>query len=667
MATTSFTPRVWQNLRQGDSIWQALRQDFENEHDLKAKKPLSATSIFHTAVFIGRFQPFHAGHLHIVERALLNAEYLLLLVGSAGEPRSLRNPFTYEEREKMIYNALPIALRERVIIKPLSDYTYDDNAWIHAVERRVYDALDYREHSIALVGHNKDESTYYLDLFPDWSFIEVENLEGINATTIREAYFASAPNLPTKQPSETTQETTETTAEDNDINDANELNIIQAVKLLSANLATEIEQHLEAEQAKETNEAKNTHNPDNEQNTDDESEEDDDDFPHVIMATTDGEKPKIKLKHKKKHKKKHKEKAFTHILHELEQQDEQADETNEADKSNNHQDLDTHDLQTEIAKVDQDFDANLDALAEKSATNVLFSAESDVYAINQALQNAEQQREAVFNEHWFPESKWQNEPELKQLANSERPKDHIVTATLKNTAQTNKADKAEMPEETVATQPHVAIDDSADISVDTVIDVANDDSPLSKTFNRVLAKSTRNFLTAFQKTTDFQMLSEDFAAVNAFKKPWQNTPYPVIFTTADALVRWCDEILLVIRKHAPSRGRLALPGGFIQASETLENAAIRELFEETQLPVEKTVLHKHLKAMKTFDDPSRSARGRIVTHAFYFDVSFLPKRPEPVAADDAQTAAWYRIDSLNKQQFFEDHYFIIQTLLKESK
>ena len=45
-------------------------------------------------VFIGRFQPFHAAHLKVVQMALQHGRFVLVLVGSAGAPRSHRNPFT---------------------------------------------------------------------------------------------------------------------------------------------------------------------------------------------------------------------------------------------------------------------------------------------------------------------------------------------------------------------------------------------------------------------------------------------------------------------------------------------------------------------------------------------------------------------------------------------
>lgn len=57
---------------------------------------------FDFAVFIGRFQPFHNGHLHGLSNALHQADRVILLLGSAWQPRSLHNPWTHQERENMM-------------------------------------------------------------------------------------------------------------------------------------------------------------------------------------------------------------------------------------------------------------------------------------------------------------------------------------------------------------------------------------------------------------------------------------------------------------------------------------------------------------------------------------------------------------------------------------
>lgn len=344
------------------------------------------TESYHVAVFIGRFQPFHIGHLFVFEQALKQADQLIVLVGSSGSARTLRNPFTFAERQAMMQAALPADLRERVIIKPLQDFTYDDAAWVNAVTETVNKTLlalpsHHAEQSVALVGHDKDETTYYLKLFPDWAYIEVTNLDGINATAVRQRYFSS--ELPAQ------------------------------------------------------------------------------------------------------------------------------------------------------------FDSDI------------------------------------------------------------------------------------VPPQTLA------------------------------------------WLQVFGGTETFTALAHECQAIQSFKSAWADTPYPVIFTTTDALVRYADEILLIRRKHYPGKNLFALPGGFVEQDEPLLVGCIRELREETHINVDKTTLPNILLGHKVFDNPKCSARGRVITHCYYFDMSHLPEKPTVQAADDAAAVAWVHLADIERAQLFEDHFFIIQSLLKE--
>lgn len=66
---------------------------------------------------------------------------------------------------------------------------------------------------------------------------------------------------------------------------------------------------------------------------------------------------------------------------------------------------------------------------------------------------------------------------------------------------------------------------------------------------------------------------------------------------------------------------------------------------------------------RVFDDPLRSQRGRTITHAYRFVLDDLPAPPLAVGADDAVAAAWVPIAELRPEHLFDDHYFILQTLL----
>lgn len=153
-------------------------------------------------VFIGRFQPFHNGHAHIVQTALAASQHVVLLVGSAHRPPCLRNPWSFSEREAMIRSTLSDSENERVHIAPIMDATYNDDIWIANVQKCVngvvaaHHAQPHREPAMGLIGHAKDHSSYYLNLFPAWSSVDVSGVDrpgvhAISATEVRDAIFNS--------------------------------------------------------------------------------------------------------------------------------------------------------------------------------------------------------------------------------------------------------------------------------------------------------------------------------------------------------------------------------------------------------------------------------------------------------------------------------------------
>jgi len=150
---------------------------------------------FDFLVFIGRFQPFHAGHQSVVEAALQRAERVIVLVGSSCQPRTLRNPWTFVERESVIRAVFPDA-GERLIISPLLDDTYNEQGWITRVQQSVHGItcrfppkVGSATPRIGLIGHSKDHSSYYLSMFPQWHSVAVENVCGLSSTPVREQYF----------------------------------------------------------------------------------------------------------------------------------------------------------------------------------------------------------------------------------------------------------------------------------------------------------------------------------------------------------------------------------------------------------------------------------------------------------------------------------------------
>ncbi len=355
---------------------------------------MTADADFDALVFIGRFQPFHEGHLHVVRRALDHADRLVVLCGSASQPRSIRNPWTEAERAEMVLGALPGADRGRVQVVPLLDYLYNDGAWIGMVQAAVRDALP--QHDAAgnparcgLIGHKKDQTSYYLRLFPQWRSVEVENHRGISATPIRESILREGYR---------------------------------------------------------------------------------DDLPVPL---------------------------------------------------------------------------------------------------------------------------------------------------------------AEGPGELAA----------------------------------VLPENVREFLNDFSATEDWADLRSDHGFISRYRAGWEKAPHPPTFVTVDAVVVQSGHILLVERRARPGQGQWALPGGFVDQSETLLDACLRELREETRLKVPLPVLKGSLQGMQVFDEPNRSVRGRTITHAFHFELQASESLPRVKGGDDARRAFWTPLAELDPRRMFEDHYFIIRRML----
>lgn len=139
------------------------------------------------AVFIGRFQPFHNGHLEIVEAALKKAKNIIVVIGSARSGRNIKNPWTFHERETMIRGALD-KYTGRLHFVGIRDYYYNDQLWLSELHQKVREITDGSD-AIALVGQYSDDSSYYLKMFPQWDFIPCHTVNKMHATEIRAAYF----------------------------------------------------------------------------------------------------------------------------------------------------------------------------------------------------------------------------------------------------------------------------------------------------------------------------------------------------------------------------------------------------------------------------------------------------------------------------------------------
>lgn len=334
----------------------------------------------HTAVLIGRFQPFHLGHLALLEQALQAAQQVIVVLGSAHQARSPKNPFVWEERQQMIRASLPRASQGRVQFVPVRDY-YDMQRWVEEVQRWV-EALVPLGASVGLVGHHKDASSGYLRHFPGWHAIEQPRQGEVDATPLRAQYW------------------------------------------------------------------------------------------------------------------------------------------------------------------------NLD----------------------------------------------------------DRPKADVLASLAPS-----------VPE------------------------------------------ATLQWLDDWMDTPAYAAVREEAQVLHAYRQSWAGAPFTPVFVTVDALVVCASHVLLVQRGRSPGKGLLALPGGFVEPDDTLEQSARRELQEETGLVLEPAAWRAALQGVEVFDHPGRSQRGRTITHVY---VLHLPgdTLPEVAGADDAAAADWVPLAELShlEPQFFEDHFHVLR-------
>lgn len=141
-------------------------------------------------------------------------------------------------------------------------------------------------------------------------------------------------------------------------------------------------------------------------------------------------------------------------------------------------------------------------------------------------------------------------------------------------------------------------------------------------------------------------------SIHKFEKP---------SVTADIVIFTIDEdklkVLLVKRNLNPYKGKWALPGGFVRIDESLEDAAKRELEEETG------VKNVYLEQLYSFGEPKRDPRGRVITVSYMALVN--SDKIKLVASTDVSDAKWFSVDSISDLAF--DHKKILDYSLKRLK
>lgn len=127
--------------------------------------------------------------------------------------------------------------------------------------------------------------------------------------------------------------------------------------------------------------------------------------------------------------------------------------------------------------------------------------------------------------------------------------------------------------------------------------------------------------------------------------------------TVDIIIEENDRIVLIRRKNEPFKGKLALPGGFVNEGELIEYRALQEAKEETSLDVELKEI------LGVYSIPDRDPRGHLMTTVFIAK----PIKGTVKGGDDAASAAWLKIDDKILNELSFDHKKIVTDYLKWKK
>lgn len=158
-------------------------------------------------IYIGRFSPFHLGHANVIKHMCASYDYQLVIIGSANQPRTIKNPFTAAERAAMIQDWVVNELKEEQIwIDEGIDVPYNDTLWLKGIEttimkhqarvRMIEEGLGNTNVQIVtyLTGSDRDDSTYYLTKY--FNSLKKDLLEhderiskALSATIVRDIYF----------------------------------------------------------------------------------------------------------------------------------------------------------------------------------------------------------------------------------------------------------------------------------------------------------------------------------------------------------------------------------------------------------------------------------------------------------------------------------------------
>jgi bifunctional NMN adenylyltransferase/nudix hydrolase len=145
------------------------------------------------SVFVLRCQPFHNAHKKIIHESLNQTDEIIIIVGSSRSSITVKNPWTFEERKSFILGSFSEEQSKKIHVFSVADLLYSSHTWITSIQNIVNNVVQSND-IVTLVGHYKDDSSYYLNWFPQWKlqtlpYFKNDDHDSIDGTKIRNLLF----------------------------------------------------------------------------------------------------------------------------------------------------------------------------------------------------------------------------------------------------------------------------------------------------------------------------------------------------------------------------------------------------------------------------------------------------------------------------------------------
>ena len=165
-----------------------------------------------------------------------------------------------------------------------------------------------------------------------------------------------------------------------------------------------------------------------------------------------------------------------------------------------------------------------------------------------------------------------------------------------------------------------------------------------------------DYLVSWRQLPAYAKMQQEFKEVGDCR----TTMTDPFYLTSNAVIKCSGKILLVRRSSEVGTGLWTLPGAFLKPYERFVSAGIRGLKEESGFSVLQTTMQAAFRRSVVFDHPLRSARGRIVSQASFYDYGGMPC-PEVFGNGDVDAAQWFTPEEIKamEAQIFEDNTMVI--------